>query len=77
MTMSDDLHYKLANVTEALAKERTRCDKLANEADYLRWKLEESWQGNRILRRENDQLREQLRRDERPMQRLEDDHGEA
>ncbi len=84
MTMGDDLHHKLATVTRALGLEQTRVERLKAENDDLREQLAKCWQGNRDLRedftacrqanrdlmRDFMQAREQLRRDERPMQRL-------
>ncbi len=36
MTISDDMHHKLANVTEALAKERSQHDRLKSAHEILR-----------------------------------------
>lgn len=36
MTMSDDLHQKLANVTAQLGRERTKNDQLAIDLENLR-----------------------------------------
>lgn len=72
MTTYDDLHSKLATVTEALARERSRYDLLRADYDNVLHDL-------RFALRENAQLRERLRgEDDRPMQRLEgDNHDET
>ncbi len=58
MTISDDMHVKLSNVTEALGKERSQHDRTKTNLKILREDYDILAQRHRDLKRDMAQLKE-------------------